>query len=233
MRFLEFRGLINLPQVSSTFGNTLINALNKTKSANQSRNFTEELIVALELIRLNVLHSNSYSNEYPEPLLSSIPEEEKQHARLITRVLSLLPVTFSSAPWVGPVDHNLLCFHSCVKLLYTNLRNVVEMTVLSIFLSKECKLERSDYTKISLMLPFLQESNTAMGVLVKTYLSKVNSNLSESSKNSLHTEELPKLFPSCYNIKNELEKGFEFWDQVKNYYITLITLLTNFVLLYS
>jgi hypothetical protein len=56
-------------------------------------------------------------------------------------------------------------------------------------------------------LPFFHESNTAMGILMKTYLSKTD----EPQKN---LQSMIEEFPNCLNVLEDLRRAFFFWNEV-------------------
>ncbi|PKC07604.1 hypothetical protein RhiirA5_292009 [Rhizophagus irregularis] len=89
------------------------------------------------------------------------------------------------------------------------------------FLNGDCVKDRQDYLDIALSLPFLYDVNTAMGIIVKTYLEHViilsKDNNDKAAIRSHIPEALKKLdgtFTGCINVKADLENGLVFWDEV-------------------
>jgi hypothetical protein len=56
-------------------------------------------------------------------------------------------------------------------------------------------------------LPFFHEHSTAMGILMKAYLSKTND--PKSNLKSIIEE-----FPNCLDIVGDLQEAFAFWAEV-------------------
>ena len=56
-------------------------------------------------------------------------------------------------------------------------------------------------------LPFFHESNTAMGILMKAYLSKT-----DDPKQNLQS--VIEEFPNCVDIPGDLQESFSFWTEV-------------------
>ncbi|KAI0244780.1 hypothetical protein L0F63_002803 [Massospora cicadina] len=210
VRFLELRGLLNLP--TSPYGLGLYRTVaDLTVMPNDEM---EGLIVAVELIRLGVLTNAPFTPEYADPYLAHIPEASRPHARLFSRVMCLIPMTFGRAPWSGPVDRNLLCFQSCVRIVTRTLRHMVEMVAAGILLAGECSKPRSDLFDLAVRLPFKQEPNTALAILAKLYLDRVAQHPPTPPAHWFEAGQLPRTFPCCSDPLEDIQRGFEFWDQL-------------------
>ncbi|KAJ9086460.1 hypothetical protein DSO57_1003796 [Entomophthora muscae] len=212
IRFLEFRGLLYQPSAASPFGQGLYKTVaDMTVMPNDQM---EGLIVAVELIRLGVLTNAPFNTEYTDTYLSHIPEEARPHARLFSRVMCMIPMSFGRAPWSGPVDRNLLCFQSCVRVMTRTLRHMVEMVAMGILLSGECSKPRTDLTDISVRLPFSQEPNTALAILAKLYLNRLCQYPQTKPDHWFEEGQLPRTFPCSSDPLDDIQRGFEFWDQL-------------------
>ncbi|KAG2236720.1 hypothetical protein INT48_000718 [Thamnidium elegans] len=167
----------------------------------------ESLLTALELIRFEVLTNKEYSKTYSQPLGD---EFQKKNIVLLSRALSLLPMNLKSSPWSGPLNRDLLVFNSFVKALNRSYRNLCEMLTLSLFLNNLVKKDRTDYYQIADSLPYLADPNVALGLVCKHYLERIVEG--QSPVEALSSTE--KTFPTCICVKSDLEKGFEFWQQL-------------------
>jgi len=101
---------------------------------------------------------------------------------------------------------DLMAFNSITKALYRSLRNLLEMIVLSVFLKHKALIPPKDYAKLTYRLPFYQETNTAMGIILKTFLRQEQRTFNEKKFNDN--------FPACENALDDLKIGIEFWTQV-------------------
>ncbi|CAG8453923.1 4770_t:CDS:10 [Acaulospora morrowiae] len=223
-KLLELRNfLIHSQHIHTQWGTAFHKALSASKSAKDSHQ--EQIFIALELIRFGCIHGNHYSKAYysaPSHVnVILLSDEEKKHILLISRTLSLIPAKFKGVPWVGPLCRELLVFNSFVKVLTRSLRNLCEMLTLSMFLNGDCVKERQDYLDIALSLPFLNDVNTGLGIIVKTYLENVIAFSKEGdskSVNSSHINDALKkiedTFTACESAKSDLENGFLFWDEI-------------------
>ena len=67
-------------------------------------------------------------------------------------------------------------------------------------------------------LPFLYENNSSIGLLSLSYFDRFSQIKTENQNNitekCFEQNELPLLFPSWLNIKDELKESFKFWDLV-------------------
>jgi len=118
-----------------------------------------------------------------------------------------------------------MAFNSILKALNRSLRNLYEMLFLTIVLRRKTVVSPHDYGLLSTKyliysslfilfstsqltthscdrLPFFQESNTALGVVLKSYLTDARTEAA-----------LAQRFPTCSNPWADLQKGFAFWDQ--------------------
>lgn len=211
VRFLDLRGLLKTSQ-ANPFGHGLFEAVSSISS--MPNDMTEGLILAIELLKLGVLSNAPYHPEYSDTHMSHIPAEDQPHARLFSRVVCLLPVTFSRAPWIGPVDRNLLCFQSCIRMMTRTLRHMVEMVAMGLLLGGECSKPRSDLVDLAVKLPFTQEPNTALGILAKFFLDRVCQNPKIQTEDWFKEDHLPRIFSCISDPMEELQLGFDFWDKL-------------------
>ncbi|ORX42929.1 hypothetical protein DM01DRAFT_1340918 [Hesseltinella vesiculosa] len=119
-------------------------AMEKSLQPNESTQ--EAYLTAFELIRFGVLTASPYSKSYSR---SSLEVNLQPHLTLVSRVLSLLPMSFKATPWSGPLNRDLLVFNSFVKSLNRSYRNLAEMLTLSFFMNDLVEKDRKDYSEIA------------------------------------------------------------------------------------
>jgi len=165
--------------------------------------FQDEALLVVELLRHGYLNSNRL-NLIPSP---SIPQDlHSKQLTLLSRVFTLLSMRFRpDKAWEGEIDQDLMAFNSIVKALHRSLRNLFEMVTLSIFLRHKSIVAPSQYAPLSARLPFLQESNTALGIVFKAFI--FNQHLRNAAG-------LSAAFPSCLCPFDDILKAFRFWHQV-------------------
>ncbi|RUS17673.1 temperature dependent protein affecting M2 dsRNA replication-domain-containing protein [Endogone sp. FLAS-F59071] len=228
---LEVLDFLNSKHTYTAWGAALAKALNHPTTATASSvQLQEPLLLAFELIKFGHLSGRTYSKSYPGSYVVG-NDQEKQHVLLIARTLSLMPMQFKGFNWNGTLSRELLVFNDFVKALSRSLRNFIEMFNLSLFLNGRCRKERGDYLDISCSLPYLQDVNTALGLVVKFYLETLITATSPSSVDpdvahsppaptptqSQITEALAKLddtFTSCSDVRGDLRRGLDLWDRV-------------------
>ncbi|CAO3688983.1 unnamed protein product [Umbelopsis ramanniana] len=164
----------------------------------------EALLTAFELIRFDILTSNEYSKTYEK----GPKDDHTKHIRLISRALSLLPMTLKDGPFVGQMNRDILVFNSFVKALNRSYRNLCEMLLLSLFLNDCVKRDRHDYAELSIRMPYVADTNAALGMVIKYYLEHTVTD----GSNAMEATE--KTFTSAIDLKRDLHKGFDFWDNV-------------------
>jgi hypothetical protein len=166
------------------------------------RKYAEEVFVIIELLMKGQLHSAPLRTPQRRPLLEAHSSQAKEIS-LISRVVSLLSMSYhGDKPWSGPIDHELMGFSSIVKALLRSLRNLTEMLAAHLVITHKARFAPEGYTDVLFRLPFLRESSTAMGVVIKYYLLGDDMLALESK------------FPACKDITGDLKNAFTFWDQV-------------------
>ncbi|KAI9262056.1 temperature dependent protein affecting M2 dsRNA replication-domain-containing protein [Sporodiniella umbellata] len=141
---LEIRDFVTSSRhVFTPWGRALNEAL---KGDSVSLTTQEALLTALELTRFEVLTNKAYSKTYTR---SAGNESEQKNITILSRALSLLPISLKSALWSGPLYRDLLVFNGFVKALNRSYRNLYEMLTLSFFLNGLVTKERDDYFEIN------------------------------------------------------------------------------------
>jgi hypothetical protein len=121
------------------------------KALKVSKLYSEHALVLLELIRHNVLSNKrlNYSKPTQATLAKKVVIQNEDEIRLISKVLSLLPVQFHDKVWDARVDQELAALNSIVKTVYRAYRNAQDMILMSLVLSKKIKTSPSDLLKMS------------------------------------------------------------------------------------
>src|SRR5689334_21106855 len=117
----------------------------------------------------------------------------------------------TATPWTGALDHDLMGFHEIVKALYRSLRNALEMTLASLFLTHKVQMPANALTKVAFSLPFFQQNSTAIGIVVNHFL------IDYAPPACLHSK-----FPNCTDLAGDLLTAWKFWDEI----IRIITFLS-------
>lgn len=116
-------------------------------------------------------------------------------------------------------------FNSFVRALTRALRTLLEVTSLNMLLRHDARQNREDLLDINLSLPFQSEVNTGFGVLAKVYLdalTHINNRQRVRDPNAEGVREAKAMaleiceetFPGVKYPKQEVERGFRFWDVV-------------------
>lgn len=121
-------------------------------------------------------------------------------------------------------------FNSFVRSLTRALRTLLEVTSLNMLLRHDARQSRDDLLDINLSLPFQSEVNTGFGVLAKVYLdalTHINNGQRVRDPNAEGVREAKAMaleiceetFPGVKGPKQEVERGFRFWDVVRVFFL--------------
>jgi hypothetical protein len=156
--------------------------------------FDEEAWVFLELLRSKLLHGRALV-----PVVGAAHPNEQEVA-LLSRVFSLLPLKTTQKAWSGPVDHDLVAFNSIVRVMYRSLRNLEEMLLTNLILTRRSTCEPTEYTYYAHKMPFSQEANSLLGVVLKSFFSP--------------EQDFATVLENCVDARIALDRGVMFWEQV-------------------
>ncbi|KAF8930492.1 temperature dependent protein affecting M2 dsRNA replication-domain-containing protein [Dissophora ornata] len=222
-KLLQLRSFIEVSHVPSPYGKAVLDAF-KTQSTTPVE-FQDALIVALELVRTELLTSRPYSENYTKkPALDD--EAATKAVRLVSRAASLIGAHFKGTKsWAGPLSRDLLVFNSINKLATRNLRHLSEALILEMLLANECQKDTLDFSELASQLPFAYEPSTVLGILVKEYLETVtlnstSNNIATSNKDQAVQQVEEHIGVTSLSslaeggVKEELKRGFAFWDVV-------------------
>ncbi|KAJ9455156.1 viral life cyclerelated protein [Diplonema papillatum] len=132
---------------------------------------------------------------------------------LISRIWSLLPMELRNLPWTSDVSKDLLAFNTIVKAFHKTLRNLIEVVAAVLFLECRTSINPYHYHELPQTLPFGQESNTAMGIVID-YIMRSHEDFGKGAECNTRAKRIAHLqekFPCCSNLEGDLEKGFQFW----------------------
>ncbi|KAG2358973.1 temperature dependent protein affecting M2 dsRNA replication-domain-containing protein [Suillus spraguei] len=219
-RFLELRGFLLNSHTHSPLARAMYTAI---KQARLNDKFQDPLYLFLELVRAGVMHGHLWSGRAFSGGPSFGTDDEKSCMLLVMRVLSIVPLNFKPQPWSAPLSRELLVFNSFVRSLTRALRTLLEVTTLNMLLRSDARRAREDLLDITISLPFQSEVNTGFGVLAKVYLDALthlnnqtrvldpNAEGVRESK-AMALEICEDTFPGVKTPKQEVERGFRFWD---------------------
>ncbi|KAG6831785.1 hypothetical protein H0H87_003910 [Tephrocybe sp. NHM501043] len=219
-RFLELRGFLLNTHTHSPLARAMYVAI---KQARVNDKFQDPLYLFLELVRAGVMHGHLWSGRAFSGGPSFGTDDEKSCMLLVMRVLSIVPLNFKPQEWSAPLSRELLVFNSFVRSLTRALRTLLEVTSLNMLLRHDARRSRDDYLDITLSLPFQTEVNTGFGVLAKVYLdalTHINNRTRVRDPNAEGVKEAKVMaleicedtFPGVKSPKQEVERGFRFWD---------------------
>jgi hypothetical protein len=121
------------------------------------------------------------------------------------------------------LSRDLLAFNSVNKALTRSLRHLSEAVLLEMLLGNECQKDTLDFTELAASMPFAYEPSTVLGILVKEYLelltlnANANNNKIDKDLAIQQVEEhigATSLSSLANSVKEELQRGFAFWEVV-------------------
>jgi hypothetical protein len=215
-RFLQDRGYINEDHTLSGWGKMLKAAFDRAatdgRMADQeSKTEMEEIIfLAVELIRLDVLGTQQM---FPTPLysggLSRGSDKDKLNAILISRIACLGSVEHDKIGYTGPLSRSLLAYHQMIAALRETLRDLVEAHAGYIFMAASVKRDwgNSAWTSLAASLPFVDEPDLGLGLVVKSYLDELS---------SPNPADIRAWFHHIHDMEKNLQKAWSMWNAVCN-----------------
>ena len=215
-RFLQDRGYINEDHTLSGWGRMLKASFDRaaadSRMADQeSKTEMEEIIfLAVELIRLDILGTQQM---FPTPPysggLSRGGDKDKLNAILISRIACLGSVEHDKIGYTGPLSRSLLAYHQMIAALRESLRDLVEAHAGYIFMAASVKRtwRNDDETNLAASLPFADEPDVALGLVVKSYLDELS---------SPNPADIRQWFHHIHDMEKNLQKAWSMWDAVSN-----------------
>ncbi|KAI0446678.1 nuclease-like protein [Xylaria telfairii] len=214
-RYLHLRGYVNDSHHLTPWGEALaksLEALEPTVAKNPKvPGLFEAVLLAYELLRLDLLNTR---NQHPE--LNGLPmngnNDDKASLLLISRCALLLKLRHQANGYTGPLSKNFLCFRSLSSSVREACRDLFEAIVASLFLYAQAEREREDYLHIGQSLPFLTDTDVALGIAVKTLLDDIGPDETQEQKAAKKADFPSKFVPFATNFYEDLDIACDFFN---------------------
>lgn len=213
-RFLQDRGYTKSDHTLSAWGKVLKAAFERAASdgrmaTQETKTEMEDIIfLAIELIRLDVLGTQQM---FPAPPysggLTRGTDKDKSNAMLVSRVACLGTVEHDKIGYTGPLSRNLLAYHQMTAAVRGALRDLIEAHAGYIFCSGSVQRVWNNpmYTDLAASLPFVNEPDLGLGIVVKSYLDELS---------SPKPAQIEAWFHHVHDIDGNLKKAWTMWDAV-------------------
>lgn len=155
---------------------------------------------------------------------------------LISRTACLGKLRHKPRGYSGPLSRHLLSYNSVISSLHASLRDILEMSLVTMFLEGQVSRERDDWMDLSLgyvvftvdrmcwlileillfsSLPLYDEHSCALGIVTKTYLDELSTceNPTSEDTRGVMKEKCQSWVEYCYLLKS-LDDSFQLWDAV-------------------
>ncbi|KAK7967435.1 XPG N-terminal domain-containing protein [Apiospora aurea] len=206
-RFLHLRGYVNDNHQLTVWGEALaksLDAIAPVVAQNPEDKLADAVLLAYELIRLDLLHTR---NQHPE--LNGLPmngsDQDKASLLLISRCAILLKLHHEANGYTGPLSKNFLHFRSLSSSIREANRDLVEAIVTSLLLHGQGKKERADYLTLGQRLPFLMDTDVALGIAIKTLLDDIQPSDPPEVKASKRADFPGKFVPYATDLHKDLK----------------------------
>ncbi|KAI0434696.1 nuclease-like protein [Xylaria sp. FL1042] len=214
-RYLHLRGYVNDNHQLTSWGEALaksLEALEPTVSKHAAvPGLFEAVLLAYELLRLDHLNTRNQHGE-----LNGLPmngsDDDKASLLLISRCAILLKLRHQANGYTGPLSKNFLCFRSLSSSVRESCRDLFEAIVASLFLYAQAEREREDYLYIGQSLPFLMDTDVALGIAVKTLLDDILVTDSPEQKATKKADFPQKFVPYATHFYEDLDIACDFFD---------------------
>jgi hypothetical protein len=136
-------------------------------------------------------------------------ETDKAYTLLVSRIACLGTFHHKEIGFTGPLSRHLLGYHQMTSVVRGSLRDLVEVHALSMAASGVVsrQLSPTDYTTLGAELPFVEEPDLGLSLVVKSFLDELSN---EASKRS----DISRWFNHAYDIPGDLEKAWNMWGAV-------------------
>ena len=179
--------------------------------------------MAFELHKLDIL---STSQMFPSDKYLGAPmrgsETDKAYTLLLSRIACLGTFHHKEIGFTGPLSRHLLGYHQMISAVRGSLRDLVEVHALSMFMSGAVsrEVEPIVYTSVGANLPFVEEPDLGLSLVVKSYLD-------EASNDPNKRSDIERWFNHAYDIKGDLKKAWMMWGAVSDPVILVTTSIAN------
>ncbi|KAK0651874.1 temperature dependent protein affecting M2 dsRNA replication-domain-containing protein [Cercophora newfieldiana] len=214
-RFLHIREYVNSQHELTNWGKALAAALSAleptVKKYPEVPHLFEQVLVAMELLRLDILNAKNQHEELRGLPMNGSPDDQAS-LLLISRCATLLKLRHQSNGYTGPLSKGLLVFRSLVSEVRSADRDLVEAILASIFLHAQAVRKRTDYWQLSHELPFLTDPDVAFGIAAKTYFDELGPNESDEFK-AKKIKDFPGVYvPYATAFQEDLDIACKFFD---------------------
>jgi len=136
-------------------------------------------------------------------------ETDKAYTLLLSRIACLGTFHHKEIGFTGPLSRHLLGYHQMISAVRGSLRDLVEVHALSMFMSGAVsrEVEPIVYTTVGANLPFVEEPDLGLSLVVKSYLD-------EASNDPNKRSDIERWFNHAYDIKGDLKKAWMMWGAV-------------------
>ena len=228
LRFLEDRGYINNDHTLSAWGKALKAAFDHAKQSGYiasagAKEVEEAIFMAFELHKLDILTTSQLfpSDKYlGAPMRGS--ETDKAYTLLLSRIACLGSFRHKEIGFTGPLSRHLLGYHQMISAVRGSLRDLVEVHALSMFMSGAVSRELTPivYTSVGANLPFVDEPDLGLSLVVKSYLDELSNDPNKRS-------DIERWFNHAYDIKGDLKKAWKMWGAVSGSKCSIVTTIAN------
>ncbi|RDW62993.1 MKT1 family protein [Aspergillus mulundensis] len=217
-RFLQLRGYVNEKHQLTPWGVCLEQALSVL---NPEDSLEEATFVAIELLRFGVLNAEQwFSHVSGGPMRGS--DEDKSFNMLISRVACVGKLRHKNIGYSGPLSRQLLSYRSLITEVRATLRNLIEISLVSLLLSGDANRDRNDWTELAIRqvwhsgLPFIDDNDCGLGIAVRTYLDDLPLQSDPTSKEAREEVKAKgkEWFQHSDSFTGNLDRAFKLWDAV-------------------
>lgn len=176
--------------------------------ASMSTEVEEAVLMAFELLRLDILNNKAMFPSYSgQPLRGT--ETDKANTLLISRIACLGLFHHKAIGYTGPLSRHLLAYHQMIAAVRSSLRDLVEMhgncMLLSGAVSRD--LLPTELAALGASLPFLHEPDLGLALMVKSYLDELANDVGKRT-------DIRGWFSHATDLYGDLEKAWNLWDAV-------------------
>ncbi|KAL9087823.1 MAG: hypothetical protein Q9159_003419 [Coniocarpon cinnabarinum] len=215
-RFLYFRGYLDQSRKLTPWGIVLSTMIS---SSPQPEVHGQSLLLATELLKLDLLTSENMFPSYTgAPMHGS--ETDKANSLLLSRVACLGTLHHKTIGFTGPLSRHLLGYNCAVEAVRASLRDLVEISLVSLLLTGHAERERDDLTDVAMHLPFLLPMDCALGIAMKHYLDDVNAAAASNGgvtpeiRDEVKAKVPRELILHAVSFDADLEATFQLWDAI-------------------
>ncbi|KAI4086299.1 MAG: hypothetical protein LQ344_007668, partial [Seirophora lacunosa] len=210
-RFLQLRGYVDDQHQLTKWGKILGSTLS---SMGHGSEWERSALLAIELMRLDLLKPDTmFSNFSGAPFRGS--DIDRRNCMLVSRVACLGRLVHPPRGYSGPLSRHLLAYHATKATVQAALRDLVEMSVVTMFLEGYAERDRDDWMAIALTLPLFDEDSCALGVATLTYLDELSGRPDPTSNETREeTRERTQGWVKHCNFELSQQHAYQLWDAV-------------------